>query len=157
MDDEELPGESGGADLGANGVYGGCVDRAGAEEDEEDGDGEAGDGEGFGAEEADECGWNGEGGADGGNEVEGLRGLARPALGDDASGDCTAEASDYCDGSHEECCGGLGAAFDALEEGGHPPGDASEGEGDRGVSEDGGEVCLVPDEGEDGSLLQLCL
>ena len=55
-----------------------------------------------GAEEAEECRRNGEGGADGGDEVEGLRGFAGPALGDDASGDGAAEAGDYSDGSHDE-------------------------------------------------------
>ena len=49
----------------------------------------------------------------------------------------------------------FGAAVDALEEGGHPPGDAAEREGDGGVAEDGGEVGFVLQEREDGALLQL--
>ena len=36
--------------------------------------------------------------------------------------------------------------IDALEEGGHPPGDSAEREGDGGVAEDGGEVGLVLEE-----------
>ena len=48
------------------------------------------------------------------------------------------------DGSHD--VGGGGSCerpSDALEEGGHPPGDAAEGEGDGGVAKDGGEVGWV--------------
>ena len=41
VDDEELTGHGGGADLGADGVEGGRVDRASAEEDEEDRQAEA--------------------------------------------------------------------------------------------------------------------
>ena len=74
-------------------------------------------------------------------------------LGDDAAGDGAAEAGDYGDGSHEVGSGGLAAAVDALEEGGHPPGDAAEREGDGGVAEDGGEVGFVLEEREDSSLL----
>ncbi len=37
VDDEELAGHGGGADLGADGVEGGGVDGTSAEEDEEDG------------------------------------------------------------------------------------------------------------------------
>ncbi len=48
----------------------------------------------------------------------------------------------------------MAAAVDALEEGGHPPGDATEGEGDGGVAEDGGEVGGVFDEREDGSFFE---
>src|SRR5271155_613862 len=46
VDDEELAGERGGADLGTNGVDGGGVDGASSEEDQEDGGGEAIQGEG---------------------------------------------------------------------------------------------------------------
>jgi hypothetical protein len=154
VDDEELTGHGGGADLWTDGVERGRVDWAGAKEDEEDGNGEAGQSVGFGAEEvlaeeADERGRDGDGCADGGNEIEGFGIRARPFLRDDAAGDGASEAGDYGDGSHEECGGGLAAAVDALEERWHPPGDASEGEGDGGVAEDGAEIGLVPDEGED--------
>ena len=81
VDDEELAGHGGGADLGADGVEGGGVDGAGAEGDEEDGSAEAVEGEGVGAEEAEERGRDGEGGADGGDEVEGLRGCCGTSVG----------------------------------------------------------------------------
>ncbi len=108
------------------------------------------------AEEAEESGWDGDSGADGGDEVEGFGVCAGPLLCDSAAGDGAAEAGDYCDCAHDVGGGGLAAAVDALKEGGHPPGDAAEGEGDGGVAEDGAEVGWVFDEGEDGSLLYFC-
>ena len=79
VDDEELAGHGGGADLGTDGVEGGGVDWSGAQEDEEDGCAEAVEGEGVRAEETEQRRWNGERGADGGNEVEGFRVGVGPA------------------------------------------------------------------------------
>ncbi len=158
VDEEELAGEGGGADLGADGVDGCGVDGAGAEEDEEDGEAERGEGEGsgaeeLGAEEADDRGWDGEEGSDGGDEVERFRRVARPELGDGAAEDGSTEAGEDGDCAHEEARGAEGSAVDAMEERGHPPGDAAEREGDRGVSEDGGEIGRIVEEREDGLLL----
>src|ERR1700733_2242453 len=154
VDDEELAGERGGADLGTNGVDGGGVDGASHEEDQEDGGGEAIQGEGVGAEEAEQRGRNRDGCADGGDEVESFGVGAGPLLRDGSTGDGAAEAGDDGDRSHDVGGRGLRAAIDALEEGWHPPGDAAEREGDGRVAEDGGEIGFVLEEGEDGSLLQ---
>ena len=140
--------------FGADGVDGGCVDRAGSEEDEEDGGGRAGSVIECGPKKQTSAGGTARAALHGGDEVEGFGVLTATTSARCAAGDGSEQAGDDGDGSHKVGGVTIRAAVDALEEGGHPPGDAAERECDGGVAEDGGEIGLVLEEREDGSLLE---